>query len=154
LPPNKPLPDEPAADWALQQAALGHNDGAQAVSAGIKALGDREILEEGLQPNEVNTPAFRHYRSLSTNPEARKLARRGYVENQATMDIAKRFNYTKQPGRSNIGWGPKIVLPDPTVLRLDCDFNARYRRSTGVCNNKEHPRTYGCATIRHWAGSS
>nr|XP_036673139.1 chorion peroxidase [Drosophila suzukii]XP_036673140.1 chorion peroxidase [Drosophila suzukii]XP_036673141.1 chorion peroxidase [Drosophila suzukii] len=147
LPPNKPLPDEPAADWALQQAALGHNDGAQAVSAGIKALGDREILEEGLQPNEVNTPAFRHYRSLSTNPEARKLARRGYVENQATMDIAKRFNYTKQPGRSNIGWGPKIVLPDPTVLRLDCNFNARYRRSTGVCNNKEHPRTYGASMV-------
>ncbi|KAH8236646.1 hypothetical protein KR026_007355 [Drosophila bipectinata] len=147
LPPNQPLPDEPAADWALQQAALGHQEGVQAVSAGIKALGDREILEEGLQPNEVNTPAFRHYRSLSTNPEARKLARRGYVENQATMDIAKRFNYTKEPGRSNIGWGPRIVLPDPTVLRLDCDFNARYRRSTGVCNNKQHPRTFGASMV-------
>ncbi|XP_034665646.1 chorion peroxidase [Drosophila subobscura] len=147
LDPTTPIPDEPAAEWALQQAAVNHQEGARSVSVGIKALGDREILEEGLQPNEVNTPAFRHYRSLSTNPEARKLARRGYVENQATMDIARRFNYTKEPGRSNIGWGPQIVLPDPTVLRLDCDFNARYRRSTGVCNSKEHPRTFGASMV-------
>ncbi|KAH8419210.1 hypothetical protein KR222_010706 [Zaprionus bogoriensis] len=142
-----PIPDEPEAVWALQPDTLRPREGAQAVSAGIKALGDREILEEGLQPSATNTPQFRHYRSLSTNPEARKLARRGYVENHATLDIAQRFNYSKLPGRSNIGRGPFIVLPDPTVLRLDCDFNERFRRSTGVCNNKEHPRTYGASMV-------
>ncbi|EDV94536.1 chorion peroxidase [Drosophila grimshawi] len=144
---KKPIPDEPETDWALRQATLDPNEGAQAVSAGIKALGDREILEEGLQPSAFDTPQFRHYRSLSTNPEARKLARRGYVENHATLNIAQRFNYTKQPGRSNIGLGPPIVLLDPTVLRLDCDFNERFRRSTGVCNNKLHPRTYGASMV-------
>lgn len=143
-----PIPDEPEADWALwEDKRVANKEAAQAVSAGIKALGDREILEEGLQPSATNTPQFRHYRSLSTNPEARKLARRGYVENHATLDIAQRFNYSKLPGRSNIGRGPSIVLPDPTVLRLDCDFNERYRRSTGVCNNKEHPRTYGASMV-------
>ncbi|XP_068156160.1 chorion peroxidase [Drosophila tropicalis] len=149
LTPKTPLPDEPEAEWALKSRSetLSRQEGAQAVSAGIKALGDREIFEEGLRPSAVNTPAFRHYRSLSTNPEARKLARRGYVENHATFDIAKRFNYTKSPGRDNIGWGPRIVLPDPTVLRLDCDFNSRYRQPTGVCNNKEHPRTYGASMV-------
>ncbi|XP_034486754.1 chorion peroxidase [Drosophila innubila] len=142
-----PIPDEPEAAWALQHETLNPKEGAQAVSAGIKALGDREILEEGLQPSAINTPQFRHYRSLSTNPEARKLARRGYVENHATLDIAQRFNYTKQPGRSNIGQGPAIDLPDPSVLRLECDFNERFRRSTGVCNNKRHPRTYGASMV-------
>ncbi|XP_030559078.1 chorion peroxidase [Drosophila novamexicana] len=142
-----PIPDEPESVWALRHETLEPQAGAQAVSAGIKALGDREILEEGLQPSAINTPQFRHYRSLSTNPEARKLARRGYVENQATLDIAQRFNYSKQPGRSNIGRGPAIVLPDPMLLSLDCDFNERYRRSTGVCNNKKHPRTYGASMV-------
>ncbi|XP_062125134.1 LOW QUALITY PROTEIN: chorion peroxidase [Drosophila sulfurigaster albostrigata] len=144
---KRPIPDEPEADWALRHETLDPKEGAQAVSAGIKALGDREILEEGLQPSAINTPQYRHYRSLSTNPEARKLARRGYVENHATLEIAQRFNYTKEPGRSNIGLGPAIVLPDPTVLRLDCDFNERFRRSTGVCNNKDHPRTYGASMV-------
>ncbi|XP_017874556.1 PREDICTED: chorion peroxidase [Drosophila arizonae] len=144
---KRPIPDEPESEWALGNATVDEGAGARSVSAGIKALGDREILEEGLQPSAINTPQFRHYRSLSTNPEARKLARRGYVENQATLDIAQSYNYTKQPGRSNIGVGPLIVLPDPQVLRLDCDFNERYRRSTGVCNNKEHPRTYGASMV-------
>ncbi|XP_030371156.1 chorion peroxidase [Scaptodrosophila lebanonensis] len=142
-----PLADEAEAEWALTHEPVNKRAGEQAVSAGIKALGDREILEEGLQPSAVNTPAFRHYRSLSTNPEARKLARRGYVENHATMNIAQRFNYSKEPGRSNIGHGPRIVLPDPTSDHLKCDFNARYRRANGVCNNKKHPRNFGAAMV-------
>ncbi|ALC47780.1 cd, partial [Drosophila busckii] len=144
---KRPLPDEPVAAWALHHAKLDQAESKRAVSAGLKALGDREIFEEGLQPSAVNTPQFRHYRSLNTNPEARKLARRGYVENHATLDIAQRFNYSKQPGRSNIGRGPPIVLSDQGTPRLNCDFNAKYRRSTGVCNNREHPRTYGASMV-------
>ncbi|XP_037953022.1 chorion peroxidase-like [Teleopsis dalmanni] len=141
---TKPIPDEPVAKWALKH--LNKTTGEQAIGAGIQALGDREIMEEGMETTPIDSPAFRHYRSLNTNPEARKIARRGYVENQATMRIAQMFNYTKIPGRSNIGIGPRIDLPDPT-LNFACDFNERYRRMNGVCNNKLHPRNYGAAMI-------
>ncbi|CAD6992610.1 unnamed protein product [Ceratitis capitata] len=141
-----PLSDEPTTEWALKQAHISHTQSEQAVNAGIKALGDREILEESQQLTPVHSAAFRHYRSLSTGPEARKLSRRGYVENQATKHIAEMLNYTKPSGRNNIGNGPTITLPDPT-MNFTCDFNARYRTASGVCNNKAHPRLYGAAMI-------
>ncbi|XP_017488439.1 PREDICTED: chorion peroxidase isoform X1 [Rhagoletis zephyria] len=141
-----PLDDEPAAEWALKQTKMNRMQTDQAISAGIKALGDREILEESQQPTPVNSPAFRHYRSLSTDSASRKMARRGYVENHATTNIAQILNYTKPMGRYNIGVGPKIDLPDPTI-NFDCDFNARYRTANGVCNNKAHPRLYGAAMV-------
>ncbi|XP_037820761.1 myeloperoxidase isoform X1 [Lucilia sericata] len=141
-----PIPDEPEDDWSLRRFHLQHNDTDWAISEGIKALGDREILEESLEPTPVDSPAFRHYRSLSSNAASRKLARRGFVENEATDSLAEKFNYTRGRVRSNIGHGPKIVLPDPTS-DIICDFNAKYRRSSGICNNKNHPRHYGAALI-------
>lgn len=144
---NKPIPDEEDDEWALNSSRNTQNRQHEktAINAGIKALGDRELLEEGMQSTPVNSPAFRHYRSLNTNPEARRLARRGYVENHATMKIAQLYNYTKPTNRrSNIGLGPPIDLPDST-LNFTCNFNERYRRSNGVCNNKEHARTFGAA---------
>nr|XP_014087955.1 chorion peroxidase [Bactrocera oleae] len=141
-----PLADEPNAEWALKRALINRTQSREAVNAGIKALGDREILEESQQLTPIHSPAFRHYRSLSSGPEARKLARRGYVENHATTHIAQLLNYTKPNGRNNIGNGPIIELPDPT-MNFTCDFNARYRTASGVCNNKAHPRLYGAAMI-------
>ncbi|XP_053945852.1 chorion peroxidase [Anastrepha ludens] len=141
-----PLADEPTTEWALNRVQMNRIQNDQAVSAGIKALGDREILEESQQSTPVDSPAFRHYRSLNTDPESRKIARRGYVENHATTQIAQILNYTKPYGRYNIGAGPKIKLPDPT-MNFKCDFNTRYRNANGVCNNKEHPRLYGAAMV-------
>ncbi|KNC28244.1 Chorion peroxidase [Lucilia cuprina] len=141
-----PIPDEPEDDWSLRRFHLQHNDTDWAISEGIKALGDREILEESLETTPVDSPAFRHYRSLSSNAASRKLARRGFVENEATDSLAAKFNYTRGRMRSNIGHGPRIILPDPTS-DIICDFNAKYRRSSGICNNKNHPRHYGAALI-------
>ncbi|XP_018783956.1 PREDICTED: chorion peroxidase [Bactrocera latifrons] len=141
-----PLADEPNTEWALKRAHINRTQSVEAVGAGIKALGDREILEESQQLTPIHSPAYRHYRALSTGPEARKLARRGYVENHATTRIAELLNYTKPNGRHNIGNGPTIELPDPT-MNFTCDFNARYRTASGVCNNKAHPRLYGAAMI-------
>lgn len=62
----------------------------EAINAGTKALGDRELIEEYVSTPEVNTPTYRHQRAVSTTPEARKLSRRGYVENQATLHLAQR----------------------------------------------------------------
>lgn len=141
-----PLPDEPEEKWSLRNLHLNQSDTDWAISEGIKALGDREIMEESLQTTPVDSPAFRHYRSLSSNAASRKLARRGFVENEATNSLADRFNFTRGRDRSNIGHGPKIILPDPTS-DIICDFNAKYRRANGICNNKNHPRHYGAALI-------
>uniref|UniRef100_A0A1A9X3G1 Chorion peroxidase n=1 Tax=Glossina brevipalpis TaxID=37001 RepID=A0A1A9X3G1_9MUSC len=143
---KQPLVDEPDYEWGLKRHKLNDSQSENAVSAGIKALGDRELLEEGLHSTPVHSPAFRHYRSLNSSPEARKLARRGFVENHATSRVAEMFNYTRGSKYGNIGAGPKIVLPDPT-LNISCNFNAKYRHASGICNNKRHPRYYGAALV-------
>lgn len=56
-----------------------------ALNAGIKALGDKELLEENIDAPAINTPSFRHQRAVSTTHGARVLAKRGYVEHHATM---------------------------------------------------------------------
>ncbi|KAM7364650.1 peroxidasin homolog pxn-2-like isoform 2-T3 [Cochliomyia hominivorax] len=141
-----PIPDEPEYGWSLKHSHLQSNDTDWAISEGIKALGDLELLEESLEMTPVNSPAFRHYRSLTSSADSRKLARRGLVENEATNSLAEKFNYTRGQDRSTIGRGPNILLPDPTS-NIKCDFNAKYRRSSGICNNKNHPRHYGAALI-------
>lgn len=145
---NFPIPDEPEEEWSLRRYNLNRSDTDWAVNEGIKALGDREIMEEGLEATPVDSPAFRHYRSLSSNPASRKFARRGFVENEATDRLAEKFNYTRGRNRTNIGQGPKILLPDSSS-DIICDFNAKYRRSSGICNNKYHPRHYGASLIAY-----
>lgn len=61
-----------------------------AIYAGIKALGDKELLEENIDSPSLNTPSYRHQRAVSTTLEARILTKRGYVENQATIEILKK----------------------------------------------------------------
>lgn len=81
------LIDETPTQWLLPMPNILQRDGA--VNAGIKALGDRELVEEFVQSPDVNTPSFRHQRAVSTTAEARKLTRRAYVENHATLSFAK-----------------------------------------------------------------
>lgn len=59
-----------------------------AMYAGVKALGDRELLEENTASPEVNSPSYRHQRAVSTTLEARVLTKRGFVENLMTTNIA------------------------------------------------------------------
>lgn len=62
----------------------------EAIDDGIIALGNRELFEENLQVVPVNSPSFRHQRAVSTTADARKLTKRGYIENYATKSLANR----------------------------------------------------------------
>lgn len=81
--------DETPTQWLLPMPSISQRD--TAIDAGIKALGDRELVEEFVQSPDVDTPSFRHQRAVSTTAEARKLTRRAYVENHATLCIAKQW---------------------------------------------------------------
>lgn len=140
----EPIPDEKPIEWKFPP--INESLSAEAEEFAVKALGDRELFEESVSVTPVHSPSFRHYRAISTTPESRKLSRRGYVENHATIHVAKKFNYTKHPGRSNIGNGPPIHLSDPTMF-VKCNFTEKYRRANGTCNNKRNPRGYGAAYI-------
>lgn len=65
----------------------------EAIDAGIIALGNRELFEENLQVMPMNTPSYRHQRAVSTTVEARKISKRGYIENHATSRLAKRYGH-------------------------------------------------------------
>lgn len=78
-----PMADELADVWPLPQPT--ERQLKDAVYAGTKALGDKELLEENTASPEVNSPSFRHQRAVSTTFAARVMAKRGYVENEATM---------------------------------------------------------------------
>lgn len=141
---KEPLADEQPFEWKFPP--INATLSAEAEEFAVRSLGDRELFEETISITPVNSPSYRHYRSISTTPESRKLSRRGYVEGHATMLVAEKFNYKKKPGRSNIGNGPSMHLPDPTEY-VRCNSSEKYRRANGTCNNKHHPRGYGAAYI-------
>lgn len=58
--------------------------------AGVKALGDRELMEENMASPEIDSPSYRHQRAVSTTLEARVLTKRGFVENHMTEEIANK----------------------------------------------------------------
>lgn len=80
--------DETPTQWLLPPPSNSERD--TAVNIGTKALGDRELIEEFMKSPDLHTPTYKHQRAVSTTPEARKLSRRGYVENQATLHFARR----------------------------------------------------------------
>lgn len=80
--------DEAPTTWLLSEPSDGDREAA--VDEGIIALGNRELYEENSPSVPINTPSFRHQRAVSTTAEARKLAKRGYIENYATLSLAKR----------------------------------------------------------------
>lgn len=53
--------------------------------------------------------------------------------------------YEKPIGRHNIGRGPEIKLETTQRERRRCDFNAKYRKPNGSCNNKRFPFLWGVA---------
>lgn len=82
------LADELPTTWLLAEPS--EDDREAAVDDGIIALGNRELYEETLPIVPMNTPSYRHQRAVSTTAEARQLAKRGYIENFATLSLAKR----------------------------------------------------------------
>lgn len=80
--------DEPMAKWKSSEP--NELQAKNAINAGIKALGDKELLEENTASPALNTPSYRHQRAVSTTPEARVLTKRGYVENHATIEVLRR----------------------------------------------------------------
>lgn len=80
--------DEPMPNWKWSEP--NESQTKNAINAGIKALGDKELLEENTASPALNTPSYRHQRAVSTTAEARVLTKRGYVENHATMEILRK----------------------------------------------------------------
>uniref|UniRef100_A0A1B0D2R3 Uncharacterized protein n=1 Tax=Phlebotomus papatasi TaxID=29031 RepID=A0A1B0D2R3_PHLPP len=139
---NWPLEDESPDNWTLPEPTQKEvND---AVSAGKKALGDKEILEEGIPSPSTGTPSFRHQKAIASTPEARVMTKRGFVENQATRDFLQRHRNTTRPRRNSarrhsIGQGIPINLGQPPLHRNCSRVSSIYRTANGTCNNKENP---------------
>lgn len=130
--------DEGEFNWTLPEP-LTEQDLQEALDAGKKALGDREMIEENTASPALNTPSFKAQRAVSTNFASRMAAKRGYVEDHATQFLAKKFGFQRKfHKRSNIGVGPKTNLM--AEKDLDCNFFTRYRTHDGSCNNKKNPR--------------
>lgn len=83
-----PLSDEKEDEWILPN--LTDDEIQSAIQNGTKALGDKELFEENMSSPAVNSPSFKHQRAVSTTQEARIVSRRGFVENHATSEIAKK----------------------------------------------------------------
>lgn len=133
--------DEPHTKWSLPEPT--EIEKVNAISEGKKLLGDKEILEESISSPAVNTPSFKHQKSIAKTKEADHITKIGFIENSATHEYAKLKNFDRENKRFSIGHGPKIDLK-PLQL-LNCDFNSKYRSSNGSCNNKIHPDTFGVA---------
>lgn len=132
-----PLLDEPATNWTLPE--LTDQDFKEAIDAGKEALGDREIIEETIVAPVLNSPSFRHQRSVSTTRQARIASRRGYVEDHATRFLVKKFKIKrKYDKRRDVGGGPNsgLIVDEP----IACEAQLKYRSYDGTCNNRNHPR--------------
>lgn len=84
-----PLVDEAKDKWLLPQ--LTDDEIKSAIDNATKALGDKELFEENMATPAVNSPSFKHQRAVSTTNEARIVARRGFVENHATREVAQKY---------------------------------------------------------------
>ncbi|XP_055389236.1 chorion peroxidase isoform X2 [Condylostylus longicornis] len=143
-----PIPDEKPSKWVLPIPSI--EEAVAAKDFGLRALGDREIYEESLIPMPINSPSFRHFHAIVNTPDARSSSKKGYVEYHATFHVARKYNYTRRPGaRNNIGEGPLIDLSNNTLTNVKCNFNSRYRKINGFCNNKNHPTTFGVALLSY-----
>lgn len=103
------------------------------------------MLEEIIIAPVLNSPTYRHQRAVSTSPKARTEGKRGFVEDKATIFLAKMFDHnTRKIGRSNIGKGPKTKMN--LKHELKCAKQMNYRFYNGTCNNLRHP-LWGSAMI-------
>uniref|UniRef100_A0AAG5CN83 Chorion peroxidase n=1 Tax=Anopheles atroparvus TaxID=41427 RepID=A0AAG5CN83_ANOAO len=138
-----PLADEPTPQWDTNPD-VSDDAKAAAIAEGEKALGDKELLEETLSSPPVQSPSFRHQKSVGATMAARLAAKVGFVEDRATKALLRKVDVRHRKG--TVGRGPKIDVPR-MVHRGVCDFNVRYRTANGTCNNKEHPHEYGVAMV-------
>lgn len=133
-----PLVDEPETNWTMQEPT--ESDMKEAIDAGTKALGDKEILEALIIAPAVDTPTYRHQRgAVSTSPVARMASKRGFVEDHATQFLATKFNSKRSyDRRRDVGRGPNSKLDN----RKDfvCGEPASYRSYDGSCNNLKNPK--------------
>uniref|UniRef100_A0A182P084 Chorion peroxidase n=1 Tax=Anopheles epiroticus TaxID=199890 RepID=A0A182P084_9DIPT len=136
-----PLADESMPEW--NGTEVSEDAKAAAIAEGEKALGDKELLEETLSSPPLNSPSFRHQKSVGATKAARLAAKVGFVEDRATKALVRKLDMRR---RGSIGRGPSMDLPR-THVRGRCDFNARYRTANGTCNNKERPYEYGVAML-------
>lgn len=139
--------DEPEAPWGGPDVT--DADEAAAVKEAQRALADKEILEELMQPPPSISPTFKHQKAVSTTLEARLMSRRGFMEDHATKFLVQKHGQIKAGSsqkRWSIGQGPPVNFghPEPSGT---CDFNAKFRTANGTCNNKRHPFTWGVAFI-------
>lgn len=114
---------------------------------GQQLLGERDIFEETVHSPMVDSPSFRHQKSIGTTREARSVAKRGFVEVSATELIAKDFagrNGTKK-NRWSIGRGNKLTFGEVKPDSMCKDVNPLYRTANGTCNNMWKPEEYGVA---------
>ncbi|XP_070493770.1 salivary peroxidase/catechol oxidase [Chironomus tepperi] len=130
-----PIVDEPIANWSIPEPS--NAELSEAIDAGKKALGDKEMIEEIIVAPALNTPSFRHQRAVSTTSLARIAGKRGYVEDYATRFLALRHKFKKTHIGHNIGVGPLVNLIRND--KFECPKNPKYRTYEGICNNKKHP---------------
>ena len=139
---NKIL-DEAVVNWTLPIPTPAEID--SALNEGKRALGDKEMLEEIIVAPVLNSPSYRHQRAVSTTAESRIAGKRGFVEDKATIFLAKKFQHNmKKIGRSNIGKGPSTMMNRKDQVK--CGKPTKYRFYNGTCNNSKHP-LWGSAMI-------
>lgn len=119
-----------------------------AIKHGQQLLGERDILEETIRSPMVDSPSFRHQKSIGTTPEARALAKRGFVEVEATRKIAQDSYKRKNPKhRRSIGLGEKLNIGEKRKVSICNHLKAIYRTANGTCNSKSNPENFGAAMI-------
>lgn len=80
--------DEPEVTWNGPNVTKAEQD--SAIKDGKTALGDKEVLEESLQPPPIFSPTFKHQKAVSTSLFARQLSKTGYIEGHATRSLVKK----------------------------------------------------------------
>lgn len=119
-----------------------------ALNYGHQLLGERDILEETVQSPMVDSPSFRHQKSIGTTKEARSVAKRGFVEVTATQLIARNSTFERNPKKKNrqsIGRGSKLNVGEVKPKSICKNVDPRYRTANGTCNNKWKPEEFGVA---------
>lgn len=80
--------DEPEAPWGGPDVT--NEELEAALVEARRALADKEILEENMQPPPALSPTYKHQKAVSTTLEARIRGRQGFVEDFATKVLVRK----------------------------------------------------------------
>lgn len=136
-------PDEPVDKWGIPDPTAEEID--DAVKHGQQMLGERDILEESIRSPIVDSPSFRHQKSIGSTPEARSMSKRGLVEVTATEKLAKGFHKKSNKTRTSIGRGKMLNVGEVKADSMCKDIDPLYRTANGTCNSKLQPEAFGVA---------